>query len=156
VYGLIRQESRFIQDARSGAGAQGLMQLMPGTARLVARKLGLTDFSPAQVHDLDMNLKLGTAYLRMVLDDLDNQPVLAVAAYNAGPNRARAWRATLLRPVEGAIFTETIPFAETRGYVKNVMSNTVDYALMFEGKAPVLKRKLSVIGPQTGGSDPPE
>jgi soluble lytic murein transglycosylase len=153
IYGLIRQESRFIQDARSSAGAQGLMQLMPGTARLVARKLGWAGFAPARVHDLDVNLKLGTSYLRMMLDELDGEPVLATAAYNAGPNRARAWRATLTRPLEGAIFAETIPLPETRGYVKNVMSNAVDYALALEGKAFSLKQRLGVIRPAAAAAE---
>jgi soluble lytic murein transglycosylase len=150
VYGLIRQESRFIQDARSSVGAQGLMQLMPATARHVARKTGMTNFSPARVNELDVNLTLGTRYLRMVLDDLDGQPMLATAAYNAGPRRPRAWRAALARPVEGAIFAESIPFTETRTYVKNVMSNAVDYALLFEGKSAPLKQRLGIVGPKTG------
>ena len=95
VYGLIRQESRFVQVARSTVGASGLMQLMPSTAKYVAKKIGLDSYRPDGVTDLDTNLTLGTSYLRMVLDDLDNLPVLATAAYNAGPGRPRAWRATL-------------------------------------------------------------
>ncbi len=100
------------------------MQLMPATARYVARKLNVSDFAPARVNERDMNLQLGTGYLKMVLDDLDGNMVLATAAYNAGPGRPRAWRSTLVRPVEGAMFAETIPFDETRDYVKKVMSNT--------------------------------
>ena len=89
VYGLIRQESRFISDAKSHAGASGLMQLMPGTAKWVAKKLGLKDWRWAQVTDIDVNVGLGTYYLKHVLEVLDGQPVLASAAYNAGPGRAR-------------------------------------------------------------------
>ncbi len=152
VYGLIRQESRFIMDARSHVGASGLMQLMPATARYVARKMNVSGFSPARVSERDMNLMLGTGYLKMVLDDLDGNTVLATAAYNAGPGRPRAWRATLARPVEGAVFAETIPFNETRDYVKKVMSNSVYYAALFENKAQSLKARLGTIAPKAAGS----
>jgi soluble lytic murein transglycosylase len=152
VYGLIRQESRFIMDARSHVGASGLMQLMPATARYVARKMNVSGFSPARVSERDMNLMLGTGYLKMVLDDLDGNAVLATAAYNAGPGRPRAWRATLARPVEGAVFAETIPFNETRDYVKKVMSNSVYYAALFENKAQSLKARLGTIAPKAAGS----
>ena len=152
VYGLIRQESRFIMDARSHVGAAGLMQLMPATARYVARKMNVSGFSPARVNERDMNLQLGTGYLKLVLDDLDGNPVLATAAYNAGPGRPRAWRATLVNPVEGAIFAETIPFNETRDYVKKVMSNTVYYAALFENKAQSLKQRMGTITPRAAGS----
>ena len=152
VYGLIRQESRFIMDARSHVGASGLMQLMPATARYVARKMNVSGFSPARVSERDMNLMLGTGYLKMVLDDLDGNAVLATAAYNAGPGRPRAWRATLARPVEGAVFAETIPFNETRDYVKKVMSNSVYYAALFENKAQSLKARLGTIAPKAAGN----
>lgn len=146
VYGLIRQESRFVQVAHSSAGASGLMQLMPGTARYVAKKIGMTDYSPDQVSDLSTNLTLGTSYLRMVLDQLDNVEVLATAAYNAGPGRARTWRQNLAHNVEGAIYAETIPFPETRDYVKKVMSNAVYYALVFNAPHASLKARMGVIG----------
>jgi soluble lytic murein transglycosylase len=142
VYGLIRQESRFIMDARSHVGASGLMQLMPATARFVAKRLGMNDFTPGQVNDLDTNAALGTAYLKMVLDDLGH-PVLASAGYNAGPGRPRRWRDT--KPLEGAIFAETIPFNETRDYVKKVMSNTVYYASLFTGKPQSLKERMGTM-----------
>jgi soluble lytic murein transglycosylase len=152
VYGLIRQESRFIMDARSSVGAAGLMQLMPATARYVARKMNVADFSPARVNERDMNLQLGTGYLKMVLDDLDGNAVLATAAYNAGPGRPRAWRSTLERPVEGAIFAETIPFNETRDYVKKVMSNSVYYAALFQNTAQSLRQRLGTIAPKAAGT----
>lgn len=149
VYGLIRQESRFITDARSSAGAGGLMQLMPATARWVARKIGLQDFRSGQVNDPQTNILLGTSYMRLVLESLDNHPVLASAAYNAGPGRARNWRAD--RPLEGAIYAETIPFSETRDYVKKVMSNSVYYAALFDGRPQSLKPRLGMIPARTGG-----
>ena len=148
VYGLIRQESRFINNARSHVGASGLMQIMPATASYVAKKIGFGDYSRDRVNDINTNILLGTNYLNMVLGDLDGSQALATAAYNAGPGRPRAWRSTLTRPVEGAIFAETIPFAETRGYVKNVLSNATYYAAMFEHKAQSLKARLGTVSPK--------
>lgn len=147
VYGLIRQESRFITDARSGVGASGLMQLMPGTAKWVAKRIGMDDFTPASVNDFDTNTVLGTNYLKMVLQQLDSSEVLASAGYNAGPKRPIRWRSRLAAPVEGAIFAETIPFTETRLYVKNVLSNATYYSMVFTGKPQSLKQRLGVITP---------
>jgi len=148
IYGLIRQESRFSPVARSATGAQGLMQLMPATARFVAHRLAVTDYAPERIAEPELNLRLGTAYLKMVLDDLDGSPVLATAAYNAGPARVRQWRAALTRPLDGLIFTETIPLAETREYVKRVMANSVVYALVAGDPATSLKARLAVIAPK--------
>lgn len=148
VYGLIRQESRFVMNARSGAGASGLMQLMPATAKWVARRIGMTDYAQHHVNDMDTNLTLGTSYLRIVLDDLDGSPLLASAGYNAGPRRPHTWRATLPGPVEGAIFAETIPFTETRDYVKKVLSNATYYSALFTGQPQSLKARLGTIAPQ--------
>ncbi len=147
VYGLIRQESRFIMDARSHVGASGLMQLMPATARHVAKKIGMTDYAHSQVNEIETNILLGTSYLNMVLNDLGGSQTLATAAYNAGPGRPRAWRSTLTRPVEGAIFAESIPFSETRDYVKKVLSNATYYAAMFESKPQSLKDRLGSVTP---------
>jgi len=149
VYGLIRQESRFIRNAKSYVGASGLMQLMPSTAKFVAKKIGMTEFRQDSINDINTNILLGTSYLNMVLGNLDGSQALATAAYNAGPSRPRNWRSTLNRPVEGAIFAETIPFNETRGYVKNVMSNATYYAAMFENKPQSLKQRLGMIAPKT-------
>lgn len=148
VYGLIRQESRFVTNARSHVGASGLMQIMPATARFVARKIGMGGFTADQVNEIGTNIVLGTNYLNMVLNDLDGSQALATAAYNAGPGRPRAWRATLMRPVEGAIFAESIPFAETRGYVKNVLSNATYYAALFEDKPQSLRARLGTVAPK--------
>lgn len=146
VYGLMRQESRFIAPARSGAGAQGLMQVMPATGRWVAKKIGLQPYSPNMLVDPDTNVLLGTSYMRLILEGLDNHPVLASAGYNAGPNRARRWRDNA--PLEGAIYAETIPIDETRDYVKKVMTNTVIYAAMLEGRPQSLKERLGTIAPR--------
>ena len=147
VLGLVRQESRFIADARSGAGAAGLMQLMPRTARFVAKKIGLRNFLPHRVTEVHTNVTLGTGYLRMVLDQVGS-PVLASAAYNAGPGRARRWRDA--RPLEGAIYVESIPFNETRDYVKKVMANSVFYSALLEKRLSPLKARLGVIAPRNG------
>jgi soluble lytic murein transglycosylase len=152
VYGLMRQESRFITQARSSAGASGLMQLMPATAKWVAKKIGLKDYDHRRVNDPDVNLLLGTSYMRMVLEDLYRHPVLASAAYNAGPGRARRWCADT--PLEGAIYAETIPFDETRDYVKKVMSNAVYYALLFNGESASLRERLGMAPPRKGLSTP--
>lgn len=143
VLGLVRQESRFITKAKSTVGASGLMQLMPATAQWVARKMGMTDYSWAKAHEPQTNAALGTFYLRQVLDELDGQPVLAAAAYNAGPGRARKWRDA--RPLEGAIYAESIPFNETRDYVKKVMANTLYYSAVLGGESRSLKTRLGTI-----------
>jgi soluble lytic murein transglycosylase len=149
VLGLVRQESRFMVGARSPVGASGLMQLMPATAKWMAKKIGMTDFSPVRVTDPDVNIALGTGYLRYVLDELDGSPVLAAAAYNAGPGRARRWKAD--RPLEGAVYAESIPFNETRDYVKKVMSNTMYYSALYGGEIKPLKARLGTIPPRKGG-----
>ncbi|MHB8666688.1 MAG: lytic transglycosylase domain-containing protein [Burkholderiales bacterium] len=146
VFGLVRQESRFISAIKSSAGAAGLMQIMPATAKWVARRMGMQDYSWARVTDAGVNAALGTYYLRHILDELDDNPVLAAAAYNAGPGRASRWRDT--HPLEGAIYAETIPFEETRDYVKKVMSNTMYYAAMLGDPVRSLKARLGIIAPR--------
>ncbi|ENO85014.1 lytic transglycosylase [Thauera linaloolentis 47Lol = DSM 12138] len=146
VYGLMRQESRFVVPARSSAGAQGLMQVMPATGKWVAGKIGLRGYHHGLLSDPGTNVLLGTSYMRLILDGLDNHPVLASAGYNAGPGRARRWRDD--KPLEGAIYTETIPFDETRDYVKKVMANAIIYGAMLERQPQSLKTKLGVIGPR--------
>jgi soluble lytic murein transglycosylase len=152
VYGLIRQESRFIRDARSGVGASGLMQVMPATGKWVAAKIGLNNFVTSMLNDLHVNITLGANYMTMVLNNFEGSQVLATAAYNAGPSRSRTWRSRLDAPMEGAIFVETIPFTETRGYVRNVMANATNYASIFEGKPQSLKARLGTITPRPSTS----
>lgn len=153
VLGIVRQESRFITDARSIAGAAGLMQVMPRTARFVAQKIGLRRYDGRSVTEAKTNITLGTGYLRMVLDQLGS-PVLATAAYNAGPGRAKRWRDTG-RPLEGAVYAETIPFPETRDYVKKVMANSVFYAALTQKQVTPLKSRLGTIPPR-GNAEPVE
>lgn len=138
VYGLIRQESRFVTDAKSHVGAAGLMQIMPATARWTANRIGLANFSGSQIHDINVNLMLGVAYLKYVLEENDGNPAYAAAAYNAGPHRVRTWRKameedpaarSLDKKLALAIWSENIPFSETRDYVKKVAANTETYKL---------------------------
>ena len=134
VYGLIRQESRFVTDARSNVGASGLMQVMPATARWTAKKIGLP-FSAEMITDRDTNLRIGTGYLKLVLDDFGGSQLMAAAAYNAGPSRPRRWREGAW--LEPAIWAENIPFNETRDYVKKVLSNATVYSAMLAGRVQV-------------------
>ena len=150
VYGLIRQESRFVTDARSGVGASGLMQVMPATARWTARKIGLVSFTPDQITDRDTNIAIGTGYLKLVLGDFNGSMPLAAAAYNAGPGRPRSWRNG--PPMEAAIWAENVPFAETRDYVKKVLANTTSYAALLTGQPQSLKARLGVVGPRDAGA----
>jgi soluble lytic murein transglycosylase len=147
VYGLIRQESRFIMDAHSSVGAAGLMQLMPATARWTAKKIGLTGFKPQQINQRDTNLTIGAAYLKLVLDSFDGSMPLATAAYNAGPGRSRNWRGQAGAPaLEAAIWAENIPLSETRDYVKRVLANTTSYAALISGQPQSLKSRLGWVG----------
>ena len=148
VYGLIRQESRFVMDARSVVGASGLMQVMPATAKWTAKKIGINDFTPAKLTDRDTNIAIGTGYLKLVLDTFQGSMPLAAAAYNAGPSRARTWRGATGAPVlEAAIWAENIPFNETRDYVKKVLSNTTLYAALISGQPQSIKARLGNVGP---------
>ncbi len=150
VYGLIRQESRFIMDARSHVGASGLMQVMPATAKWTAKKIGLNDFRPEQINDKETNVAIGTGYLKLVLDDFAGSMPMAAAAYNAGPSRPRRWRNGPV--LEAAIWAENIPFLETRDYVKKVLSNTTNYAAIITGQPQSLKARLGTVGPRAGNA----
>jgi soluble lytic murein transglycosylase len=153
VYGVIRQESRFHSGARSRVGASGLMQVMPSTGKYIAGKIGLDEYSHGKLTDLQTNLVLGTNYLNMISGRFEGSQVLSTAAYNAGPGRARSWRNKTTSSLEGAAFTETIPFSETRDYVKNVMANATNYAAMFEKKPQSLKARLGKVVPVEGRSE---
>jgi soluble lytic murein transglycosylase len=155
VYGLIRQESRFIMDARSHAGASGLMQIMPATAKWTAKRLGIP-YGPGMINDRDTNLRLGTGYLKLLLDDFEGSQALAAAAYNAGPGRPRRWRNG--PELEPAMWAETIPFSETRDYVKKVLSNAAYYgAILGEQDSLSLRARLGgPIGPRLASAEVPD
>ncbi|MDP3760882.1 MAG: transglycosylase SLT domain-containing protein [Ramlibacter sp.] len=153
VYGLMRQESRFVMDARSHVGASGLMQVMPATARWTARRIGLTSFTPDQLSDRETNIAIGTGYLKLVLDDFAGSMPLAAAAYNAGPGRPRNWRNGPV--IEAAAWAENVPFNETRDYVKKVLANTTVYAAILTGRPQSLKERLGRVGPRDAAQPEP-
>ncbi len=139
VYGLIRQESRFMIGVRSRVGATGLMQVMPATAREIAGKIGM---DAAELHTIEGNIRMGTWYLGDARRRLGHE-VLATAGYNAGPGRALRWQAST--PLEGAVYAETIPFDETRDYVKRVMANATYYASIFNEPQTSLTQRMGTI-----------
>lgn len=143
VYGITRQESRFMHFAKSGVGAAGLMQLMPATAKWAAKRIGINGYHNGMIHELDTNITLGTYYMAYTRDLMNGQETMATAAYNAGPSRAKKWAADA--PLEGAIYAETIPFSETRLYVQKVMANAHLYAQQLGLKVIPLKQRLGVV-----------
>lgn len=143
IYGLTRQESRFMHYAKSGVGASGLMQLMPTTAKWAAKQMGLNGYSHDSIHDLPTNVGIGTYYMRYTLELMNGQPIMATAAYNAGPSRAKRWMAS--EPLEAAIYIETIPFSETRKYVQKVMANAQMYAPRLGLTVQSLKSRMGVV-----------
>lgn len=154
LFGIARQESRFASDIVSSAGAIGLMQLMPPTAHWVAKQLNRADYRPSQISDVTINTQFGAFYFKYWLERLDRLPALATAAYNAGPGRAQAWRAA--SPLEGAVWVETIPFNETRDYVKKVFANTMLYARLLNQPYVPLSARLGTVLPRGAvGADVP-
>jgi soluble lytic murein transglycosylase len=147
TFGLIRQESRFWAEAVSSAGALGLMQVMPSTGKWIAQQLNIRDYRPSQLTDINVSTGFGAFYLKNALNNQGGSEVLAAAAYNAGAGRARAWRDER-RALEGAIYTESILFNETRDYVKKVLANAVWYAHLGMGGETSLKKRLGVIQPK--------
>ena len=126
LYGIAHQESRFMLKAKSGVGAQGLMQVMPETADWIAKRVGLHFDSTVDPYALTTNIELGAHYMQHILEVMHGHKVMATAAYNAGPRRAKTWQDKI--PLEAIIYIETIPFNETRNYVQKVMKNTHIYA----------------------------
>lgn len=146
AFALIRQESAFDPDARSPAGALGLMQLMPATARQLARHLDIPAPTQAALLDVGTNLRLGMTWLKRMLDRYDNQAV-ALAAYNAGTHRVDSWL-----PREQAIpadlWNDIVPFRETRGYIQNVMLFSVIYAQRMDQTEGRLAQRMPVVVPR--------
>ena len=147
MYAIIRQESRFMPEARSRVGATGLMQLMPATARWVARQIPVQHYKPELLTRPDINVNMGTYYFGRVLAELGH-PMLATAAYNAGPGRARRWREE--RALDGAVYAETIPFNETRDYVKKVFANAWFYRHRLTGQAGNLRQMVGMVPGRNG------
>ena len=143
AYGLMRQESRFVTTARSHVGAGGLMQIMPNTAKLIARQMGET-YNPAALSEMNTNIRYGTFYLSMIHGQLSGNAVLATAGYNAGPNRARRWQPDF-QPIAADQYTESIPLLETRDYVKHVMTNATHYGVVLGQGPQSLEKRMSII-----------
>lgn len=126
LYAISRQESALYPLAQSPVGARGLMQLMPATAKETAGKLGVPYRNEQQLFDPTMNIRLGSAYLKRLLDVYDGNRILAAAAYNAGPGRVKRWREQSdNKPMD--VWVESIPYKETRNYVQNVLSFDLIY-----------------------------
>ncbi|WP_201531121.1 MULTISPECIES: lytic transglycosylase domain-containing protein [unclassified Psychrobacter] len=142
AYGIMRQESRFVASARSNVGASGLMQVMPDTAKYIARNLGET-YSASRANSGDTNIRYGTWYMGDIFGKLNSQPVLATAGYNAGPNNAKRWQ-----PTYGSLaadqYVESIAFPETRNYVKHVMENATIYSSLLSNGQPITQRMGTV------------
>jgi len=142
THALIRQESMFNPEAHSPVGAEGLMQLMPSTAKGVAKKLGIR-YKQGKLYDADYNLRLGTAFAEGQLDGFEGSYVLALAGYNAGPHRVREWMTQIGDPrskdVDVVDWIEEIPVYETRNYVQRIIEALQVYrARLAGGHAPLL------------------
>jgi soluble lytic murein transglycosylase len=145
VYGIMRQESAFMFDARSPAGALGLMQLMPSTASMTAKLLKSPMKNTLELLDVDRNLDLGSAYLRQLADQFNGNQVLATAAYNAGPSRAKGWLARGEYPAD--VWIEIIPFRETREYVKRVLAYTTIFEQRLTDQSTPISQRMPFIKP---------
>jgi soluble lytic murein transglycosylase len=142
ILAITRQESAFVPHAKSYKGALGLMQLIPSTAQMVARKKRILLADHTELLNPHTNIQLGSGYLKMMLDKHCNNPILATAAYNAGPGRIPKWLPTF--DMAADLWIETIPFKETREYVKNVITYTAIYQELL-GKKPTLGRYMVYI-----------
>ena len=145
AWSIMRAESLFMPDARSHVGALGLMQLMPATARDVARELDLPLNGTQDILQPEQNVRLGTGYLRKMLDRFDDHPLVATAAYNAGPHRAESWLPENGH-LDGDIWAEIIPFQETRRYIRRVMSHSIGYDLRLDNGEGALAQRLRPVG----------
>ncbi len=146
VYGVVRQESAFVVDARSEAGAIGLMQLMPNTGREGLRRLKLGGRVNDALLTVEHNVRLGVGYLKEVLERYAGSQVLATAAYNAGPNRVSGWIPPDARDAD--VWIETIPYSETRGYVKNVLAFAAVYEYRLGRRPTRLSDRMPAVTPR--------
>ena len=142
VYGIMRQESAFIENVRSSAGAMGLMQIMPATGKLIWKKQKKPNYRSSKLLDPDTNIAAGSFYLRDMLNLFDEHYALATAAYNAGPGRPKKWRP--MQALDADIWIENIPFKETRGYVKNVLT----YKAIYDHKLGNKDNRISQLLPK--------
>lgn len=150
IYAIIRQESLFRADAASSAGAIGLMQLLPETARITAKRIGSPAPTRTQLTDPAVNIPLGSAFLSNLLQRFDGETALATAGYNAGPNAARRWLPPT--PMDLDVWAENIPFNETRAYVQRVAWHAVVFDWLNDRKARPVQDWLRVIKPPVAES----
>ena len=141
VFAVARQESAFMPDARSPKGALGLMQIMPATGKEIASKLNASGFKTRDLLEANLNLRFGVWYLRDLLDRMRGHRVLAIASYNAGPHRTRRW---LPEPgtLAANIWVETVPFRETRRYLRRVLAYTAIYEMLLGDPSTRLSVRL--------------
>ncbi len=135
---IARQESALLDDAISPVGAMGLMQVMPATAKETAKKAGIEFKNKDELLDPPKNIKIGAHYVHLLLEEFDQNRVLAIAAYNAGPHRVRTWLSRSKKSLEHDIWVEAIPFNETRKYVKNVLAYSVIYSHQLGKPLPLM------------------
>ncbi len=141
VYGLMRQESRFMPDAVSYANAQGLMQVLPSTAKNVARKNRFTKYRKSRLKRPDTNITIGTHYISELEQSLGKDPILVAAGYNAGPGRPKRWKSRS-EDIERLVFIETIPITQTRLYVKHLIANATHYDMVFGLRDPSILNRI--------------
>lgn len=149
VLAIVRTESLFRPAVHSPANAVGLMQLLPATARSVARKIGAPSPSVADLEIPATNVPLGTGYLREQLDRFDNNVALSSAAYNAGPHRVSRWLKEVQHPVAADVWVENIPYNETRGYVQSAMSHMTVFQMRLEDDITRVSQRISPISPDS-------
>jgi len=140
VYGLMRQESRFMPNAVSFANAQGLMQVLPSTAKTVARRNRFTKYRTSRLKRPDTNIIIGTHYIEELRESLGDDPILLAAGYNAGPGRPKRWKSRSTG-VDRLVFVETIPITQTRLYVKHLLANAAYYDVRFSLREPSILRR---------------
>jgi len=136
---IARQESAWNPKVRSPVGASGLMQVMPATAAHTVKVFNIPGYSsPSQLLDPETNINIGTTYLQSVYQQFENNRIFSSAAYNAGPGRVRTWLGNSAGRIDAVAFVESIPFSETRGYVKNVLAYDAYYQYFMGKSAPLL------------------
>ncbi|BBP45744.1 lytic transglycosylase [Thiosulfatimonas sediminis] len=145
IYGIIRRESAFNEDIRSSAGAVGLMQIMPKTAKYIGKRIGNDKTSIYALTEAKNNIQLGSAYMRYLSDKYNDNKVLATAAYNAGPHRVAQWTQNLLK-LDADQWVDSIPFTETRNYVKAVLEYTTVFNSLLHGQYARLSDQMPAIG----------
>jgi soluble lytic murein transglycosylase len=146
VYSIARSESLFMRDIRSGAGAIGIMQILPGTGRRIAREVRQPYNGSATLTDKTANIRLGTIFLKKMLDRFDENRVLATAAYNAGPLSVEDWLPDAGQ-IDTRIWIENIPYDETRQYVRRVLTADTIFHWRLTGQVRRLSTRLSIIDP---------